>query len=337
MNVDFLGTPVPRRLVVAGAGSIGLRHARLWRELTGVEVGVCDPNESALKAAGKELAGIETWQDFSDALAWGPDVVVVATPHALHADLTCQALQSGADVLCEKPMSMDHRSANRMAKAAAETRRLLKIGFVNRFHPGLRKLKGLGEEGSLGQMLTIRYTAGAYETLPNSRSRYQVDLPGALIMDYAHGIDLILWLSGRRPSGVYVRGIAGGNFPLSSSPNVCEVLFDYGDPFLASMQLDYAVAPVRASVDVIGDAATATVDLISGSFALRQRAENRTTNEIIPFERDDLFRDQIRDFLSARSGQPGIGCGAQEGVDSTVLMESVLASLAKQARISILD
>jgi len=53
MQPDFtsITTNKPSRVLVAGAGSIGLRHARLWRELPGVKVGVCDPSPAALQEA----------------------------------------------------------------------------------------------------------------------------------------------------------------------------------------------------------------------------------------------------------------------------------------------
>jgi len=324
---------VPARVLVAGAGSIGLRHARLWRELTGVEVGICDPTGSTLEAARQELAGIQTWSNFSDALALGPEVVVVATPHSSHAELTCQSLESGADVLCEKPMSMDSASSQEMQIAAEKTGRTLRVGFVNRFHPGLKKLKEMWSAGVLGQALHIQYTVGAYETLPNSRSRYQSKLPGSLVMDYVHGLDLILWLGEMSPAGIYARGVEGGTFPLSSSPNLCNAILDYPTPFLAGIHLDYAVGPTRASIEVIGDKASAGSGLLNGSFWLRERESGTAIEESLPFDRDDMFREQIQDFLLSRSGGKSIGCTPAEGCVSTELMEVFLQSLKEQRRI----
>jgi len=325
----------PSKVLVAGAGSIGLRHARLWAELPGVEVSVCDSSAEAIEQAKDKLPEITYWSDFEKALSSGPEVVVVATPHGSHASLSCRAMQAGADVLCEKPMSLDLASSREMESAAAATGRIFRVGFVNRFHPGLKKLKKMWMGGLLGQPMHIQYTVGAYETLPNSRSRYQSTLPGALVMDYVHGLDLILWLGGMHPAGIYARGVQGGAFPLSSPPNLCNAILDYNTAFLAGIHLDYAMGPTRANIEVIGDLASAGSGLLDGSFWIRERERDRTTEQQLRFERDDMFREQIQDFLVARSGGEGAGCTAAEGCVSTELMEVFLQSLRENQRIPI--
>lgn len=336
MNASPISHPrTASRVLVAGAGSIGLRHARLWREVPGVQVGICDSNPEFLARARPELCGAETWTDFSSALEWRPDIAVVAVPHHLHAELTCAAFEAGADVLCEKPMSLDVAESLKMAAAASENGRVLRVGFVNRFHPGLVRLKHLMETKALGCVLHSRYEVGSYETLVNSRSRYQSALPGALVMDYVHGIDLLLWLLGEIPCGVYAKGIQGGDFEFSSSPNLCEAVFDYKASMLASMQLDYAIGPLRHTTEVIGDRAAVKVDLIHGKISIRDRLQDTITQEVVSLERDDLFRAQIQDFLDIRAAKPGKGCSPQEGIQTTAVMQSVLTALGTQERIPI--
>ena len=64
---------------------------------------------SARRAA--ERNGFEKAVSGADALISDPDVevVVVATPHDTHADLTARALAAGRHVWCEKPLALTDR------------------------------------------------------------------------------------------------------------------------------------------------------------------------------------------------------------------------------------
>jgi predicted dehydrogenase len=324
----------PAKVVVVGAGSIGQRHARLWREWPGVQVALCDSDEANLEVACQALPGTLGYRDLSEALSWEPGAVIVATPHQTHTTVSCRAMEAGADVLCEKPMSTSLDESRRMTAVAGSTGRVLRIGFSLRFHPAVTRLRALCEGGRLGTLMHMRYCVGAYETLSNSRSRYQSQLFGALVMDYVHGLDLILWLGARHPSGVYARGIEGGQFPFTSCPNVCCAVLDFDQDRLAEIHMDYATAPSRNSLEIIGDQASVSADLITGAVTIWDRATAQLSEERPLFERDDMFRAQIRDFSAARLGRRGLGCTAEEGCHSTALMEGMLSSLQSGTRVS---
>ena len=99
------------KLLVVGCGSIGTRHARLGSEL--VETAVCDASPARLQSLGGCVAS--RFERLEAALDWRPDAVVVAVPNEAHVAVAMQALDAGADVLVEKPISHD------LAAAAALT------------------------------------------------------------------------------------------------------------------------------------------------------------------------------------------------------------------------
>lgn len=89
-------------------------------------------------------------EDFHEVLARGPDAVVVASPHGLHYEHARAALEAGAHVLCEKPMTVDPAHAWALVDLAARRGRHLLI--ANGFHylPGMAALRRKVVEGAVG-------------------------------------------------------------------------------------------------------------------------------------------------------------------------------------------
>ena len=92
----------PRRILVVGTGSIGLRHARLCKERPDLRVEVCDTRTEGLDEARKVLGEAPVWADLTAALASKPDLVIVATPHDTHQPIASAAMRAGAHILSAK-------------------------------------------------------------------------------------------------------------------------------------------------------------------------------------------------------------------------------------------
>ena len=92
---------------------------------------------SARRAA--ERNGFEKAVSGADALIGDPDVevIVVATPHDTHADLTARALAAGRHVWCEKPLALTLDQLDAVEKAWRGSGRQLAVGFNRRWSPAI--------------------------------------------------------------------------------------------------------------------------------------------------------------------------------------------------------
>lgn len=130
------------RVAVAGLGEFGRNHARVYRELGGVElVGVYDYSPERAAAVGKEFQAPVLLS--LGELHGRADAVSVAVPTAAHAEVGCQLLEMGLDVLVEKPMAVDLTEADALLAAARKNRRILQIGHVERFNPAVRAVEAI--------------------------------------------------------------------------------------------------------------------------------------------------------------------------------------------------
>lgn len=324
-----------RRIVVVGCGSIGQRHARLLSQRPDLRVELCDPNADSLAEAAAVVVKPRSYRDFDEMLSSRPDMVVVATPHALHAEQTIAALQAGVHVLCEKPMSDNLADAERMAEAAAGSERVLDFGFTLHFHPGLHRLKELVTSGELGAVLHVHCRIGTYVTLVCSRSRHQADLEGALLFDYVHQPDIFHWLLGLEPSGVYMAAVCGGDLPLRSNPNVADLALDYETSLLGTIHFNYIQMPQRHQYEIVGDRAWAILDMETNLLRVGRREDEIETCERFQVERDCLLEAEHQAFLDAVAGRRKPESPAESAIISMRVVDAALQSWKQTQRVAV--
>jgi len=129
-------TEEPLRAGVVGVGSMGRNHARVYRELRGVELaGVSDLDTAAAEAVADEFdARAVDLESLLDRV----DVVSVAVPTAAHASVVEDSLDAGVHTLVEKPFVTDLSAGRALDRKARELGLTLQVGHVERFNPALR-------------------------------------------------------------------------------------------------------------------------------------------------------------------------------------------------------
>ena len=124
------------KAAILGAGFIAEFHATGYAALEGVKLcAVCDSDP--LKAQTLAERFHCAWYTEASALLTEqkPDLVSVCLPTFLHADYVCMALESGAHVLCEKPLALTMEDCERMQRGAEACGRILMTGQVLRWWP----------------------------------------------------------------------------------------------------------------------------------------------------------------------------------------------------------
>ncbi len=126
------------------------------------------------------------------------DAVVLATPVPTHADLAVRVLEAGKHCFVEKPLATTVADAERAVAAAQAAGKVLMVGHLLEYHPGVTKLKEIADSGDLGD---IFYIYGNRLNLGKIRSD-----ENALWSLGAHDVSVILHLAGEEPYEFEARG-----------------------------------------------------------------------------------------------------------------------------------
>jgi predicted dehydrogenase len=126
----------PVRVAVVGVGDFGRNHVRVYRELPEAElVGVTDADTARANSVAQEFS-VPAFNSI-EALAGRADAVSLAVPTTEHARLGRRLLEMGLDVLVEKPIAASLSEADDLVRTAADYGRILQVGHLERFNPGL--------------------------------------------------------------------------------------------------------------------------------------------------------------------------------------------------------
>ena len=186
------------RIGVVGLG-MGQAHINGYKEHPDAEVvAIADVDKVRLEKSAKEQ-GIAKY--YTDALEMFKkeklDIVSIAVPNKFHKPLTIAALESGAHVLCEKPMAMNAAEAEEMLAAAKRAKKRLGINFSFRFTPQSFAMKQLVESGELGDIYFGRTVWHRRRGMPGFGGWFGTKAlsgGGPLIDLGVHRLDLALWL-----------------------------------------------------------------------------------------------------------------------------------------------
>ena len=149
-----------KRVCVVGLGPIGNLHADIYTKDTLCElVGVCDLIPERARGAA-ERVGVPHFSDAREMFeAVSPDIVSVATGgHEYgsdHAAPVLDALEFGAHVLCEKPISNELEPAKEMVESARKKGLCLGVDFNHRFTPATWAAEEWVDDGRIGEILFI--------------------------------------------------------------------------------------------------------------------------------------------------------------------------------------
>ena len=142
------------RVAVLGAGHWGPNLIRNFHQPPASEVTwIADSDPARREAAALRFPAVRLTDDAYEALA-APDVdaVVVATPTVTHHSLTRAALLAGKHVLVEKPITASLAEGEDVCRLALEKGRVLMVGHVFLFNPGVRRVREVLQAGELGRV-----------------------------------------------------------------------------------------------------------------------------------------------------------------------------------------
>jgi predicted dehydrogenase len=188
------------RIGVAGLGYWGPNLARNFGAIEGCELAwCCDGSAAARERWASAFPGARFTGELDDLLADDSlDAVALATPVPTHGPLAERVLRAGKHCFVEKPLAQSVVEAERAVAAAAEADRLLMVGHLLEYHPGVGRLKEIADSGELGDIhyvYTNRLNLGVLRADEN-----------ALWSLGAHDVSVVLYLAGEEPSELEARG-----------------------------------------------------------------------------------------------------------------------------------
>jgi predicted dehydrogenase len=236
---------------VVGLGYWGPNLARNFDRLPDAELTwLCDSSEEALARWGSAFPSARTTSSFDDLLNDDAlDAIVIATPVPTHADLATRVLSAGKHCFVEKPLARSEEEAEAVVRAARAADRVLLVGHLLEYHPGIQRLAAIVASGELGD---LRY-------IYSNRLNLGKDRPdeNALWSLGVHDLSVILMLAGEEPAAC---DVTGESYLRANVEDVVFALMRFNSGLLAHMHLSWLDPHKERRFTVVGSKRMATFD-----------------------------------------------------------------------------
>jgi predicted dehydrogenase len=180
---------------VVGVGHVGSLHAKMFREMQGVDFsGVFDINEGRNREIASEF-GVKAYSAYADLLN-DVHAITIATPTSTHFDVAVTALEMGVHTFIEKPMTETVEEAETLVTLSKRNKVKIQVGHIERFNPALIAI----EDYDLKPMFIESHRLAQF----NPRG---TDVPVVLDL-MIHDIDIILSLVKSPVENIEANGVA---------------------------------------------------------------------------------------------------------------------------------
>jgi predicted dehydrogenase len=234
-----------------GLGYWGPNLARNFDRLPDAELAwLCDESGDVLERLGRAFPSARPTASLADLLSdESLDAVALATPVSTHAELARRVLEAGKHCFVEKPLGQSVEEAERVVEAASAAGRVLMVGHLLEYHPGVERMNELIEAGELGE---VRYIYSNRLNLGQLRRD-----ENALWSLGAHDVSVILRLAAEEP---YECRAVGESYVNQGVEDVVFCYLRFPSGLAAHMHLSWLDPHKERRFTVVGSKRMATFD-----------------------------------------------------------------------------
>lgn len=321
------------RFGIVGAGAIAQAYADAFESCFVAEVvAVADTNvAAAADLAGKlECRTFSSYSEMADGVEL--DAVLICTPPSTHPEICLYFLERKIHVLCEKPLSIDVASAQRMIQAARNSGVKMTMASKFRFVDDVTRAKNLVASGILGEIVMVEnFFTSHVDMTKRWNSNPEISGGGVLIDNGTHSVDLIRYFIGPLKEIHVVEGKRSQNLPVEETVHVF-VRSESG--VLGTVDLSWSInKELESYLRIYGSEGTVSVGWKESKFLLSGSKSWKVFGR--GYNKVQAFRSQIENFAKSIRGEEILLLSLDDALASVQVVESAYASLNDSRWISI--
>ncbi|MGZ5191333.1 MAG: Gfo/Idh/MocA family protein [Flavisolibacter sp.] len=175
-------------------------------------VGLCDTNPGRVQTA-KEMLNVNcaTYTDFDKMMKeQQPDLLIVTTVDGVHEQYIVKGMEYGADIVTEKPMTIDEKKCQRIIDTEKKTGKKVRVTFNYRYSPHRQKIYELLRSGVIGKVTSVdfHWYLDVYHGSDYFRRWHRLRKNGGTLLVHksSHHFDLLNWWLESDPDEVFAYG-----------------------------------------------------------------------------------------------------------------------------------
>lgn len=283
---------------VAGVGSLGINHARIYHELPGCElVGIfdSDPKRAAEVAEMYSTKVCDSLYELTGMV----DAASIVVPTHLHFDVASQMIREGKHLLVEKPIASTTSEAEELVRLASENDIVLQVGHIERFNPVMEYLEKAARNPKFIEAHRLSPFPPPREGMHPRGTEVNVVLDLMI-----HDIEVILHLV-RSP----VKEVRAVGVPvLSGSEDIANVRLEFENSCVANITASRISPDRMRKIRVFVEDAYISLDYQKQAGEIFRKSETGIEREDVPIQKGEPLSNELRAFIQcvASHGAPKV-------------------------------
>jgi UDP-N-acetylglucosamine 3-dehydrogenase len=303
-------------VAVLGVGFWGRNQARIFHELPNTElVAVCDVDSERAQAVAERF-GVKAYTN-SRRLLRRKDVeaVSICTWSTNLATEATRVLKAGKHVFVEKPMASTLRQAKKIVDLAGRRERHLMVGFVERFNPGVQRVKTALEKGEIGALVSA--TARRVSQWPERAGDVGVVKDAAI-----HDIDIMRYIFGEDPVAVYAKT---GNLRHARFEDYAQIMLTFRGGKTAFIEANWLTPYKIRSLIATGSEAIMSLNYLTQEIKIETAGQTLQPR----YEWEEPLKLELQHFASCVLDDKEPLVTGIDGLKALLIAEAALKSAAK--------
>lgn len=292
------------RIGVIGVGYLGQHHARIYSGLEDAElIAVSDINRPQCEDIAKTFQ-CRSVPGYKDILA-ECDALSIVTPTTTHYRIAMDCLRAGKDIFIEKPITDDLDSARSLIEQAEKGGRILQVGHIERYNPGIVAAAGMIKEPRFIEA----------ERLAPFRGRAaDVDVTLDLMI---HDIDIVMSIAGAQPADIRA---TGGSF-ITDKIDVATAWLEFDNGCKALLTASRLAREKRREIRIFQNDSYLSIDYQTHEVRRYFKGSSGISFDVVKPEGREPLKEELRDFVHCVKNRikPGVS-----GAEAAAALEVAL-------------
>jgi len=327
------------KLAIIGLGSIGRRHLGNFHTVGVKDLTAWDADAGARNAALAQFPFANVTSTLEAALD-GAAGVVVCTPPDSHLALGRMALERGAHVMVEKPLTQTLEGVEAWLRACDAKRVRVLTAYNWRYWPPMLLAERLLKEGRIGPLRAAR-TEYAYH-LPHHRypgrdyrNFYMAKAAqgGGCLLDESHAIDYMRWLCGE------ITEVSAVVDKISSleidTDDIADLTVRFASGAVGNIHMNLFAWNMHSHFELMGEAGVLQWRRFENEIRLFDPKADRW--EIYPSssQLNDMYVEEARHFVACVRGEATPACDGWDGFETMKVIDAARRSAAERRWVSV--